>query len=211
MEVTSFTLMALFIARQGALASAAHQIAANLAAVVYMVPLSLAIATSARVSYLARRRRRGACRLGLAMQGFWLAGLMGCALAAILFAVRQPVAGLYSSSVDVVALAASLLAWVAAYHVADALQTLCIFVLRSYRITLAPLLVYSVLLWGVGLYGGYRLAYQGWAGWEPLHSPAAFWAASAAALAVTALVFAALLLGVLRLSRRKADQRLMRA
>lgn len=50
-EVTSFTLMALFIARQGALASAAHQIAANLAAVVYMVPLSLAIATSARVSY----------------------------------------------------------------------------------------------------------------------------------------------------------------
>jgi MATE family multidrug resistance protein len=35
-EVTSFTLMALFIARQGSLASAAHQIAANLAAVMYM-------------------------------------------------------------------------------------------------------------------------------------------------------------------------------
>ena len=50
-EVTSFTLMALFIARQGTTASAAHQIAANLAAVLYMVPLSLAIATSARVSY----------------------------------------------------------------------------------------------------------------------------------------------------------------
>ena len=50
-EVTSFTLMALFIARQGTTASAAHQIASNLAALLYMVPLSLAIATSARVSY----------------------------------------------------------------------------------------------------------------------------------------------------------------
>lgn len=50
-EVTSFTLMALFVARQGTLSSASHQIAANLAALCYMVPLSLAIATSARISY----------------------------------------------------------------------------------------------------------------------------------------------------------------
>ena len=50
-EVTSFTLMALFIARQGTLSSASHQIAANLTAVLYMVPLSLGIAASARVSY----------------------------------------------------------------------------------------------------------------------------------------------------------------
>ncbi len=106
-----------------------------------------------------------------------------------------------------VALATSLLLWVAAYHVADALQTLCIFVLRSYRITLAPLLVYGVLLWGVGLYGGYRLAYHGLAGWGPLHSPAPFWAASAAALGVTALVFSAMLLGVLRLQRRHFARR----
>jgi MATE family multidrug resistance protein len=50
-EVTSFTLMALFIARLGTVSAAAHQIAANLLAVAYMVPLSLAIATSARVSF----------------------------------------------------------------------------------------------------------------------------------------------------------------
>lgn len=200
-EVTSFTLMALFIARQGALASAAHQIASNLAAVLYMVPLSLAIATSARVSYwrgAGDEHRAGAT----ALKGFWLAVLMGCALAAIIFMVRRPMASLYSTHEEVLALAASLLAWVAAYHVADALQTLCIFVLRSYRITLAPLLVYGVLLWGVGLYGGYVLAYRGWAGWGPLHSPAPFWAASAAALALTALLFTALLLGVLRLHGR---------
>ena len=56
-EVTSFTLMALFIARQGTLASAAHQIAANLAAVLYMVPLSIAHRHQRARELLARRRR----------------------------------------------------------------------------------------------------------------------------------------------------------
>ncbi|MBS0467576.1 MAG: MATE family efflux transporter [Proteobacteria bacterium] len=209
-EVTSFTLMALFIARQGTLASAAHQIASNLAAVLYMVPLSLAIATSARVSFW-RGAGNETHAAAVALQGFWLAALMGFALAAILFITKYAVASLYSRNADVVALAASLLAWVAAYHVADALQTLCIFVLRCYRITLAPLLVYGVLLWGVGLYGGYRLTYHGLSGWGPFNSPAPFWAAGAAALALTALVFTALLLGVLRLSRREARAPLMRA
>jgi MATE family multidrug resistance protein len=70
-EVTSFTLMALFIARMGTAAAAAHQIASNLTAVAYMAPLSLAIATSARVSFWlgaadpAQARR--ACRRGLVL------------------------------------------------------------------------------------------------------------------------------------------------
>lgn len=50
-EVTSFTLMALFIARLGEVALASHQIAASMAALLYMVPLSLGIATSARAGY----------------------------------------------------------------------------------------------------------------------------------------------------------------
>jgi len=196
-EVTSFTLMALFIARQGVLAAAAHQIAANLAAVLYMVPLSLGIAVSAHVSFC-----RGAGDEGqaarLAWKGFLAAALMGCALATILVIARKPLSALYTTNADVARLAARLLVWVAAYHVADAMQTLCIFVLRSYRITLMPLLVYGVLLWGLGLGGGYALAYHGWAGFGPWHSPAPFWGASAAALLLTATAFAGLLLLALR-------------
>jgi hypothetical protein len=45
-------------------------------------------------------------------------------------------------------------------------QTLCVFVLRSYRITVAPLVVYCVLLWGLGLGGGYLVAYH--TGLEPM-------------------------------------------
>ncbi len=196
-EVTSFTLMALFIARQGTLASAAHQIASNLTAVLYMVPLSLAIATSARVSYWRGAGDEAQAR-AVAWMGLRLAVGLGLALALLLLLGRAPLAGLYSSSAEVVALTAALLLWVAGYHVADALQTLCIFVLRSYGITLAPLVVYCVLLWGGGLAGGYLLAYRGLAGWGPTGSPAAFWAASAIALAVTAAAFSGMLLRVLR-------------
>ena len=49
-EVTSFTFMSLFIARLGTTALAGHQIVANLGTVIYMVPLSLSIATMTLVS-----------------------------------------------------------------------------------------------------------------------------------------------------------------
>lgn len=190
-EVTSFTLMALFIARQGTTASAAHQIASNLAAVLYMVPLSLSIATSARTSYWlgagdpARARR-------VVWMGFKLAALASIALSATLFIARDHIGSIYTNHAAVVAMTGGVLAWVAAYHLADALQTLCVFVLRCYRITVAPLLVYCVLLWGAGLGGGYLWAYHGSGAWAAAPSPTPFWAASAGALLATAALFTAM-------------------
>ena len=191
-EVTSFTLMALFIARQGTTASAAHQIAANLAAVLYMVPLSLAIATSARVSYWLGAGEPARARQ-VVLMGFRLAALTGIALAAILLIAKNHIGHVYSSNASVVAMTGGVLVWVAAYHRADALQTLSVFVLRCYRITLAPLLIYCALLWGAGLGGGYLLAYQGSGPWALAPSPTPFWAASALALAVTAALFVTML------------------
>ena len=188
-EVTSFTLMALFSARQGTLASAGHQIAANVGAVASMVPLSLAIATSARVSFWRGSGNETMARAATFI-GFRLAVLASIALAAIILIANEWIASLYTSDARVVALTAGLLAWVALYHLADAVQTLCVFVLRSYRITVAPLVVYCLLLWGVGLGGGYVLAYRPLAGQQALNSPMPFWAASALALVVTATLFA---------------------
>ena len=191
-EVTSFTLMALFIARQGTVASASHQIAANLAAVLYMVPLSIAIATSARVSYWLGAGSPGRARAAIRM-GFKLVALMALVLSAIILIAREGLATIYASNPHVVTLASGLLVWVAAYHLADAVQSLCVFVLRCYRVTVAPLLVYCLLLWGLGLAGGYRLAYRGMGPVAAQASPAAFWVASALALALTAAIFTAIL------------------
>ena len=191
-EVTSFTLMALFIARLGTAAAAAHQIASNLLAVAYMTPLSLAIATSARVSFWLGAgdavKARRACRLG-----FELTALCALVYAGAMVTLRHQLANVYSDNPDVIAMAAALLLAVAVYHLADALQTLCVFVLRCYRVTLAPLVIYCAMLWGLGLGGSYLLAYRGLGPWAAMQSPLAFWIMSAAALALTALLFGALL------------------
>ncbi|MEH3086794.1 MAG: MATE family efflux transporter [Xylophilus ampelinus] len=199
-EVTSFTLMALFVARQGTTASAAHQVAANVAAVLYMVPLSLAIATSARTSrWLGAgdaARARAAVGTGLRM-----AAATAALLAGAVFLGRGAIAGAYSANPATAATAAGLLAWVAAYHLADTVQCVSVFVLRCYRITVSALLVYGAMLWGAGLGGGYLVAYRGLGPFGPLPEPATFWKSSALALAVTAAVLLAL---VRRAVRRPA-------
>ncbi|MES2974574.1 MAG: MATE family efflux transporter [Pseudomonadota bacterium] len=191
-EVTSFTLMALFIARQGVIAAASHQIASNFAAVLYMAPLAMGIATSSRVSWWLgagdARMARAAIRTG-----FKLVLLASAVLAALTFATRAGLASVYAANPEVVALAGGLLAWVAVYHLADATQALCVFVLRCYRVTVAPLVVYCVLLWGMGLAGGYVLSYRGLGSLAARPEPATFWATSAVALAATAAIFVALL------------------
>ncbi len=199
-EVTSFTLMALFVARLGTTAAASHQIAANLAAVLYMVPLAIGIATSARTSYWLGAGHPARARHAVGV-GFGLVAGSALVLALTLIAVRAPLAALYASSPEVVALAVPLLFWTAVYHLFDGLQALGVFVLRCWRITLAPFLIYAVLLWGLGLYGGFLLAYRGLGPWPALQTPVAFWMAGAAALALAALSFWLMIWQVLRRER----------
>jgi MATE family multidrug resistance protein len=200
-EVSSFTAMALFISRMGNTAAAGHQIASNTAAVLYMVPLALGIATSARTSYWL-----GAGQPLLARRAAWL-GLgstmaLAITLATALALLAQPVAALYVEQPAIIAMAAGLLVWVALYHVGDAVQAVSLFVLRSYRITLAPLLIYGVFLWGCGLTGGYRLAFHGLGPLPRWSDPGAFWLASAGALALVSLLLLALLVRVTRTAMR---------
>lgn len=191
-EVTSFTLMALFIARLGTVASASHQVAASVSATLYMVPLSIGIAASARVSYWLGanqpERARAAIRAGLLMATGGAVMLVGMA-----WWLRASLAGIYATNPAVVALAASLLGWMTLYHAADAVQAVCVFVLRCYRVTLVPLAVYCLLLWGLGLAGGYLLAYGPDGVPDASASPADFWATSSLALALTACAFVVIL------------------
>ena len=199
-EVTSFTLMAVFIARLGVVASASHQIAASMAAVLYMMPLSLAIACSARVSFwLGANRSEDAKRVVLL--GIKLAVIISIVLAAILLIAKDTISSYYSNNPVIVSAASSLLIWVAVYHLADSIQAVCAFLLRCYGVTLAPLMIYSILLWGFGLYGGYKLAYDGLLGAAAMPSPDTFWLASSLALGLVAVCFLMLLRHVVRKKR----------
>jgi multidrug resistance protein, MATE family len=187
-EITSFTLMALFIARMGVEATAAHQIAATWAGVLYMIPLALGIASSSRVGFWLGahnpRQVRRAMTTGLAISAA-LAAI--CCLA--LWLGKTMLAQAFTADPQVAAIAVGLLGWVALYHFVDAVQTVCAFLLRCFQITLMPLAIYCALLWGVGLGGGYLWAYHGAGQHAAMPQPHSFWLTSTAALAVVALLF----------------------
>jgi MATE family multidrug resistance protein len=70
---------------------------------------------------------------------------------------------------------------------------MCVFVLRCYRVVIAPFVAYVVVLWGIGLAGGFILAYVGVGPLHAQHSPAAFWEGGAAGLLLLAPIVAAIL------------------
>lgn len=195
-EVTSFTLMALFIARQGALASASHQIAVTLATVLYMVPLALGIASSARTGFWLGAGQPLRARQAAGM-GIGLAIGISVLCASALMLGREAIANAFTNDPLVAQAAVVWLAWVALYHLTDAVQAVCAFLLRCYRITIAPLIIYTTFLWGFGLYGGYLWAYDdsafnGAVQWASRPAVDTFWITSSMAMAMVSVLFAAL-------------------
>jgi MATE family multidrug resistance protein len=202
-EVTGFTFMAFFISRIGATAVAGHQIVANLAALLFMVPLALGNATGTLVA-----QSIGANRLGDARRIGWHGVGIGIVIAALLggavFIARGAVVGLYTDQAAIAAAALPLLAWVALFHTLDAAQGVLSFVLRAWRIATVPVLIYASAIWGIGLGGGYLLAFDT-SGFVPdaLRGARGFWIGATVGLGVTAIALAAFLAWVLR--QRRAE------
>ena len=159
-DVTAFTFMALFVARLGAVNSAAHQIAANVAAVMYMLPLAVGNAVGVLVGQaIGARELTRARSIGIA--GVAISLVLAVLSAATLATGASAVAAFYSTDANVQAVAAGLLVLVAAYHLFDALQAVAINALRGYKRTVIPLVVNVLGLWFVGLGGGYAIGLTG--------------------------------------------------
>jgi len=185
-DVTSFTFMALFIARLGTVSSGGHQVAANFTALLYMMPLAMASAAGVLVGQAIGagdlRRARLTGLLGIA-GGFGLACIVGLSV----WFGRDTIAGLYTGDPEVRAIAATLLAFVACYHLFDAASAIAVSALRGYKKTFVPMVCNIVALWGLGLGGGYVLAF-GRAGGVPLGAPGFWMAATAGMLVGSALI-----------------------
>jgi len=200
-ETSGFTFMAFFISRLGATPLAGHQIAVNLVALLFMVPLGLANGTSTLVA-----QRIGAGDAGDAHRLGWHGVQIGALTAAVLggavFLLRAPLLQLYTRDPGIVAAALPLLAWVALFHIGDAIQCVASFVLRAWHVASVPVVIYAVALWGVGLGGGVAAAFG--AGIEGVAGARLFWIASTAGLALAAASLCALLAWVMRQKAREA-------
>jgi len=201
-EVTGFTFMAFFIARLGATPVAGHQIAVNLVSLMFMMPLAIANASSTLVA-----QSVGAGDLHEARRIGWhsleIGVLISAAMGAAVYLFRADIVGLYSRDAAVLAVAVPLLAWVAAFHIADAAQTIAAFVLRAYRIAVAPLVIYALAIWGIGLGGGIVVAFN-LTGLTPasLLGAQGMWSTTTAGLVVAGGGMSAFLYGMLRRQRR---------
>ncbi len=186
-EVTGFTFMAFFVSRLGATPVAGHQIAVNLVSLMFMVPLAVGNATSTLVA-----QRIGAADLqgarSVGWHGLQWGLLVAAAMGTVVFVLRETLLRAYTPNPLIVAAALPLLAWLVVFHLADSAQTVTAFVLRAYRITTLPLVIYVVALWGVGLFGGYAVAFNV-TGLTPrsLQGAPGFWAASTVGLILAAL------------------------
>ncbi|WP_206952330.1 MATE family efflux transporter [Trinickia acidisoli] len=202
-EVTSYTFMALFIARFGTTTLAGHQITGNFGAVLYMTPMSIGIATSTLVAQALGAGRHEAART-LALRGIVMACTIGLCYASLGIVLRPEILAGYTTNAAVVAAAMPLLPIMLVYHLFDTFQTVTAFVLRAYKVAVVPTVIYAFALWGVGLGGGYLLGFDvGGAVPTWLIGARGFWAASAASLAVAGT---GLFLHWRAISRRRANE-----
>ena len=178
-DVTAFTFMALFIARLGPVVSGAHQIAANLAAFAFMIPLAIGNATAVLAGQAIGAGQHERAR-HTSWEGISLGMAIGAVISLIFWLGAPLIASLYSTDLQVQAAAIPLIGLVALYHLGDALQAVAVNALRGYKKSIVPMLIYVILLWGAGLGGGYLLGLTDTLG--PARGAPGFWIAAIGSL-----------------------------
>ncbi len=158
LEMWLFMTVALMMGQLGARELAAHQIALNLAALSFMMPLGIAGAASTRVgNAIGRRDMPGARRAALVCLAVG-GGVM--TLSALAFALApSQLARLYTDTADVAALAAVLLPVAALFQVFDGIQVVGAGVLRGAGDTRIPAVIALVGYWFLGLPLAYYVAF----------------------------------------------------
>jgi multidrug resistance protein, MATE family len=191
LEATSFTAITLLAARLGTTVMGGHQVVANLAAVCFMLPLSLAVATATLTAQAIgagdpRRARE------TALTGMRIGAGVAAATVLAVWTLRGGIVRLYTQDPMVAAAALTLVPYFAAFHFFDALQTVTSFVLRAYKRAMVPTVIHAAALWGLGVIGGYLVAFGGW--WGPPWGIAGMWLMQSVGLALAALLLVAVYL-----------------
>ena len=162
----------LFRSPFGANVVASHQVALNFSALMFMIPLSLGMATSIRVGYLLGEAKPEQAKL--ATRCAFVIGI-SIALFTATFTVlaRSGIASLYSIDQEVITLASSLLLLAAMFQFSDAIQVIAATALRGYKDTAWMFYLSFISYWIVGMSIGCILALTDWI--VPRMAAAGFW------------------------------------
>ena len=167
MEVLLFAAVSVLMGTLSVQASAAHQVAINIAATVFMIPLGLSLAVSQRVGISIGK--------GL-IQEARFRGFMGTAVctgvttitAILLFSFPETIVSIYTQDLEVSNLAVSLVFFAAVFQLSDGLQVGAFGALRGLKDTRMPMVFNLISYWFIGFSVGYYLSFIGGYGPEGL-------------------------------------------
>lgn len=155
-EVTLFTVIALFVASFGEIKVAAHQVALNFTSLLFMLPLSMAMALTVRVGHTIGRGDMREARF-VAWNGVAFSLVVALVNDIVIWVLAEPAVALYTSNLKVQALAMSLITLAMLYQVSDSLQVAMAGALRGFKDTRIIMLITMFAYWVVGLGGGHLL------------------------------------------------------
>lgn len=180
-EGSLFVMAALLIGRLGPVPAAAHLIAINFAALMFMIPVGLSSAVSIRVgNALGRGDPRGARYAGLI--GVLIILAIQTVSASMMFLFPEAIVRLYTDDALIAPLAVSLLFYAAVFQYPDGLQIVASGALRGFKDTRRPVLYMVIAFWLVGLTLGYHLTFAREMG------PAGMWVGMIAGLSVASVL-----------------------
>jgi MATE family multidrug resistance protein len=176
-EGSLFVGAALLIGRLGPIPAAAHLIAINFSALMFMIPIGLASAISIRVGNAIGRGELDSARY---------TGIIGVVIvlgfqtvsATCMFLFPELIVSIYTDDLVVAPLAVSLLFYAAIFQYPDGLQMVAAGALRGYKDTRKPMLYMVISFWIVGMTLGYNLTFNRGMG------PAGMWIGMIAGLTI---------------------------
>ena len=159
LEYAAFALVALFMGWLGTNQVAAHQVAINLAALTFMVPLGIGSAAAVLVGRAVGRGDGGEARRS-AIASLACGAAFMCITAVVFLATPELLASAYTDDASVLSIAVLLIPVAGVFQVFDGLQIVATGVLRGLGDTRTPFLVTVVAYWLIGipvsLYLGFR-------------------------------------------------------
>jgi MATE family multidrug resistance protein len=180
LEYSAFAAVGLLMGTFGATQVASHQIALNLAALTFMVPLGVSAAGAVRVGHAVGAgdpgRARRAARISYVLGGGFMT-----ATALLFLTLPRPLAAMYTNDAAVIAIAAALIPVAGVFQVVDGMQAVGAGVLRGLGDARVPLVAMLTGYWVIGV------PVSVWLGFRTPLGPVGLWWGFVAGLGSVAL------------------------
>ncbi len=185
-ESSIFSIIALLVGNLGVSVVAGHQVALNVASLVYIVPVSLSAGVTILVGQKigSGRTDQAAFTSFVSVAGI---AIVATLLAAFIMVFAEQIASIYTQDKAVIALAAELLVFAALFQLVDGIQLASVGALRGYKDTRVAMFYMLFACWCVAMPLGYTLAMTDILTSKPM-GPHGFWIGLVSALTIAAVL-----------------------